>query len=408
MLSFPRVALSFLPRIVLGFPEVAFRCFPDSRSRWLPALVWTLRLSRCLCRAPHPPSLTEAPRAVRGAGPAAATMDTFLSAWLGDLSAMDALRCSAACRSAREALGADGVAAAAFAVTRPWTASGLPNPAGSLRLWRRAWAACSGASSEFQMRGGAWLKTGTVIPTIASRSDGVRRPPFVAVTLDSSSARELAEHGMGIWGLYSSLRRAIAVLLISLKEATFDTENRTCDAEFQMLVLFADSQFAVATVTPWRTGPVQLTPYPLDVLSGSVIADGSVVAECRRLLVPAPARPPSRIRAPTSKMCVSLDRLSSGMKRRAPDGEAYDLFDFEVRYEGSLVARERWREAPPLDEVQDECEIALEGMLTMSARRILARKLAASGATFVWREVGRERAIEGPRSGPRRKCARKE
>ena len=58
------------------------------------------------------------------------------------------------------------------------------------------------------------------------------------------------------------------------------------------------------------------------------------------------------------------------MKRRARDGEAYDLFDFAVWYDawydGSLSNR-RWREAPPLAEVQDEREIALERMLTRSA-----------------------------------------
>ena len=59
------------------------------------------------------------------------------------------------------------------------------------------------------------------------------------------------------------------------------------------------------------------------------------------------------------------------MKRRARDGEAYDLFDFAVwydawHYDGSLSNR-RWREAPPLAEVQDEREIALERMLTRSS-----------------------------------------
>ena len=63
------------------------------------------------------------------------------------------------------------------------------------------------------------------------------------------------------------------------------------------------------------------------------------------------------------------------MKRVAPDGKAYDLFEFVRWYdtlleappwEGSLSNR-RWREAPPLAEVPDEREIALEGMLTRSA-----------------------------------------
>ena len=46
--------------------------------------------------------------------------------------ATEALRLGAACRRAREALGAGGVAAAAFAVARPWRAE----PEASLRLWR--------------------------------------------------------------------------------------------------------------------------------------------------------------------------------------------------------------------------------------------------------------------------------
>ena len=67
--------------------------------------------------------------------------------------------------------------------------------------------------------------------------------------------------------------------------------------------------------------------------------------------------------------------MSSGMKRRARDGEAYDLFDFAVWYDawydGSLLSNRRWREAPPLDEVLDEREIALERRLT--TRSALAR-----------------------------------
>ena len=106
-------------------------------------------------------------------------MDAFIAAWLDELSAMDALRLCAARRSAREALGADGVAAAAFAVTRPWRA----NRAGSLRLWRGAWEACSIVSSAFQMRGGAWLEAATVIP----RTSDVGWAPDVAVTLDVAS-----------------------------------------------------------------------------------------------------------------------------------------------------------------------------------------------------------------------------
>ena len=294
-------------------------------------------------------------------------MDAFLAAWLDELSAMDALRLCAACRSAREALGADGVAAAAFAVTRPWTASCLPNPAGSLRLWRKAWEACSIASSAFQMRGGAWLKTATVIPANSSV-----RPTDVAVTLDFASARSLAEYGMEIWSLPSTslARKVIAVLLISGKDATFLTgRHATCHMELHMLVLFEDSQFG-ALIVAHGTGQVQLTPNPLDVCD-RVIADG--FDSC--LLVPEKkARPPGWCYL---KISVPLKMLSSGMKRVAPDGEAYDFFDFMEWYDGGSLATGRWREAPPLAEVQDEREIALEGMLT---RRSSPASAAASGA----------------------------
>ena len=134
-------------------------------------------------------------------------MEAFLAAWLDELSAMDALRLCAAYRFAREALGADGVAAAAFAVTRPWTASGLANnPAGSLRLWRRAWGACSNASSALGLRGGAWLKTATVIPA--------NSPTTAAVTLDVACARQVAEDVISM-GLLRTTREVIAILLMS-------------------------------------------------------------------------------------------------------------------------------------------------------------------------------------------------
>ena len=97
----------------------------------------------------------------------AATMQKFLDAWLDELPATDALRLGAACRRAREALGAGGVAAAAFAVTRPWRAE----PESSLRLWRTAWEACASASSDLGLPGGAWLKTGTVILTDGPRAN---------------------------------------------------------------------------------------------------------------------------------------------------------------------------------------------------------------------------------------------
>ena len=82
------------------------------------------------------------------------------------------------------------------------------------------------------------------------------------------------------------------------------------------------------------------------------------------------------------KVCLSLEGMSSRMKREARDGKAYDLFDFAAArsreieewylgYPSSQSFEEeswrRWREAPPLAEVQGEREIALEGLLTRSA-----------------------------------------
>ena len=175
---------------------------------------------------------------------------------------------------------------------------------------------------------------------------------------------------MGIWSLRSPslARKAIAVLLISCKDATFDTVDATCSAELHMLVLFEDSQFGALIVAPWSTGQVQLTPNPLDVCDRVIIADG--FHSC--LLVPEKkARPLGwcRIRGCPhhSRISVPLKMLSSGMKRVAPDGEAYDFFDFELWYDDVALATRRWREAPPSSaEVQDERENALEGMLTRS------------------------------------------
>ena len=131
-----------------------------------------------------------------------------------------------------------------------------------------------------------------------------------------------------------------------------------------MLVLFEDSQFGAAIVAPWCTGQVQLTPNPLDVCD-RVSADG--FDSC--LLVPEKkARPLGwcRSRGPYHTISVPLKMLSSVLKRVAPDGEAYDFFDFELWYDDGALATRRWREAPPLAEVQDERENALEGMLTRS------------------------------------------
>ena len=213
------------------------------------------------------------------------------------------------------------------------------------------------------MRGGAWLKTGTVIPANYSSV----RPTKDAVTLDFASARSLAEYGMGIWSPSPSLaREVIAVLLISGKDALFLTGKRaTCHMELHMLVLLEDSQFGAKIVAPWSTGHLQLTPNPLDVCD-RVIADGFDSS----LLVPGKkARPLGWCRKsydPHHTISVPLKMLSSGMKRVAPDGEAYDFFDFELWYDDGALATRRWREAPPLAEVQDERENALEGMLTRS------------------------------------------
>ena len=140
-----------------------------------------------------------------------------------------------------------------------------------------------------------------------------------------------------------------------------------------MLVLLEDSQFGAKIVAPWSTGHLQLTPNPLDVCD-RFIADG--FDSC--LLVPGKKARPlgwrrtsydphDTIRGPHHTISVPLKMLSSGMKRVAPDGEAYDFFDFELWYDDVALATRRWREAPPSSaEVQDEHENALGGMLTRS------------------------------------------
>ena len=109
----------------------------------------------------------------------------------------------------------------------------------------------------------------------------------------------------------------------------------------------------------------------------TVIADGLDT----RLLVPA-FSPTARARP--WPVTLHLNALSSGMKRAARDGRAYDLFDFVVWYSRPLLFElpvwyKRWREAPPLAEVQDEREIALAGMLTRSAPPPAAASGAARG-----------------------------
>ena len=367
---------------------------------------------------------TEPPRAVRAVP--AATMQAFLDAWLDELPVPDALRLGAACRRAREALGAGGVAAAAFAVTRPWRAE----PEASLRLWRRAWEACASASSALGLRGGAWLKTGTVL--LLSNA---------AVTLDLECARELAHHVMRN-GLVQTSLPLIAILLISGKRAVIHSEERNADAgiavndwryvsveddddddddadiivELQMLLLLlsplplARPVFAAAiALTPdvddevagwrgwlaaiaagvagWRgwLRLLHLAENPLDVCD-TVIADG--LDTC--LLVPqfwviadgldsAPLYRWGGQIIWAHEFWLSAKTLSSGMRRVAQDGRAYDLFDFAEWYRPPHVALERWREALPLAEVQDEREIALAGMLTRSAPPPAAASGAARG-----------------------------
>ena len=85
-----------------------------------------------------------------------------------------------------------------------------------------------------------------------------------------------AVDGILLWSNRRPLpREVIAVLLISCKSATFLTIPfvPTCDAELDMLVLLADSQFGAAIVVPWTTCPLQLTRDPQDVCE-TLIADG--------------------------------------------------------------------------------------------------------------------------------------
>ena len=294
----------------------------------------------------------------------AATMQAFLDAWLDELPAKDALRLGAACRRAREALGAGGVAAAAFAVTRPWRAE----PEGSLRLWRRAWEACASASSALGLHGGAWLKTGTVIPANPSNA--------AAVTLDLECAREVASSMADM----RRRRRPIAILLISGKNAVIETdvafsdENIEMEMDLQMLLLLSPLPLArpvFAAAIAFRPEMMRLADNPIDVCD-TVIADGFDT----RLLVPQRWEPARHI---SWNVNLRLKTLSSGMKRVARDGRAYDLFDFADWYRPPHLALERWREAPPLAEVQDEREIALAGMLTRSAPPPAAASGAARG-----------------------------
>ena len=301
----------------------------------------------------------------------AATMQAFLDAWLDELSATDALRLGAACRRAREALGAGGVAAAAFAVTRPWRRT---EPEGSLRLWRRAWEACACASSALGLHGGAWLKTGTVIPEHGYGDSDA------AVTLYSECAEEVA---YDIIFLRRSRAREtthslIAILLISGKNANIDDEEAFSDENLQiqmdlhMLLLLSPLPLArpvFAAAGCLRPEMMRLADDPIDVCD-TVIADGLGT----RLVVPQ-----QPVRDILWGVNLRLKALSSGMKRVARDGRAYDLFGFADWYRPTRIAFERWREAPPVAEVQDEREIALAGMLTRSAPPPAAASGAARG-----------------------------
>ena len=304
----------------------------------------------------------------------AATMQAFLDAWLDELSATDALRLGAACRRAREALGAGGVAAAAFAVTRPWRAE----REGSLRLWRRAWEACACASSALGLHGGAWLKTGTVIPEHGYGDSDA------AVTLYSECAEEVAYDIIFLRRnrATETTHSLIAILLISGKHANIDDEPTFSDEYLQiemdlhMLLLLSPLPLArpvFAAAGCLRPEMMRLADDPIDVCD-TVIADGFEA----RLLVPQRWEPARHI---SRNANLRLHRLSSGMQRVARDGRAYDLFGFADWYRPTRIAFERWREAPPVAEVQDDREIALAGMLTRSAPPPAAASGAAGAAT---------------------------
>ena len=248
-------------------------------------------------------------------------------------------------------------------------------PEGSLGLWRRAWGACASASSALGLHGGAWLKTGTVIPANSSNA---------AVTLDLVCAREVAHRILNTHRVRTTTHSLIAVLLISGTNAFIESDPMQASSlgelfdagiqmDLQMLLLLsplplARPVFAVAIAHAPQL--VELAANPLDVCD-TLIADGLDT----RLLVP---RRPLRLGAPPVRATVlRATTLSSGMKRVARDGQAWDLFDFVDWYRPWPLALQRWREAPPLAEVQDEREIALEGMLTRRSSRASA---AASGA----------------------------
>ena len=259
-------------------------------------------------------------------------------------------------------------------MTRPWRAK----PEGSLRLWRRAWGLCASASSALGLHGGAWLKAATVIP-----GDSLN----AAVTLDIHSARAVVQdaatgavltHGPNSRRiricnpLWPSWGRVVAILLVSGKDAWFDVNNNIegdlCVTQLHLLLLLEDSMFAVALA---NSPGLKLAASPLP-LCDAVCPDGFDAG----LLVPhtvADHRWPNR-----SRVDLPLNDLFSTMRRVARDGLAYDLFDFAVWYDHCGGVR-RWLEAPPVAEVQDEREIALDGMLTRAAPPPPPRPSPAAG-----------------------------
>ena len=80
-------------------------------------------------------------------------------------------------------------------------------------MWRRAWGACSNASSALGLRGGAWLKTATVIPADS--------PTTAAVTLDVACARHIAEEAIRM-GMLRTTREVIVTLGTFVRDATVD------------------------------------------------------------------------------------------------------------------------------------------------------------------------------------------
>ena len=161
-----------------------------------------------------------------------------------------------------------------------------------------------------------------------------------------------------------------------------------------MLVLFDDSQFGAVVADDTSE---QLTANPLDCCD-TVVADGIdkhllVVQKkaCRRCRLLASRGFPCRgglVRQTCPQWCPQMQRVSlcsqrllSDMKRQAQDGEAYDLFEFKLWYDGGItslwfdLANKRWREAPPLAEVPSVLEIALVGMLTRSALGMLTGRM---------------------------------